>query len=154
MSTDNIPLVDLSLQHAQVRDDVAPGIAAVLESGAFINGPDVGAFEQEYAAFVGAAHTVGVANGTDALELALRAAGVRPGSEVVMPANTFIATAEAAARAGCSVRLVDCDEATALIDADRTLEAVGPDTGAVIPVDLFGQVAPLEAFADLDVVVI
>jgi len=71
-----------------------------------------------------------------------------------MPANTFIATAEAAARAGCSVRLVDCDEATALIDADRTLEAVGPDTGAVIPVDLFGQVAPFEAFADLDVVVI
>ena len=77
--TDNIPLVDLSLQHAQIRDEVTAGMAAVADRGAFINGPDVAAFEAEYAAFVGAAHTVGVANGTDALELALRAAGVASG---------------------------------------------------------------------------
>ena len=98
--TEPIPLVDLAVQHAQVADEVAAGWDRVTATGAFILGPDVAAFEEEFAAFTGAAHCVGVANGTDALELALRARGVGPGDEVILPANTFIATAEAVSRVG------------------------------------------------------
>lgn len=151
---DPIPFVDLKWQHRQIETDVNEGMAAVLGTGAFIGGPDVAAFEQEYAELVGAAHCVGVANGTDALELALRASGVEPGSEAIMPANTFIATAEAAARAGLRVRLVDCDPDTLLIDTEQALAAISPSSGAVMPVDLFGQMAPMEAFEHVDVVVI
>jgi dTDP-4-amino-4,6-dideoxygalactose transaminase len=85
-----------------------------------------------------------VANGTDALELALRAVGVGPGTEVILPANTFIATAEAVARAGGKVVLVDCDPATYLIDVEAALAAVTPATRAIVPVHLYGQLAPVE----------
>jgi dTDP-4-amino-4,6-dideoxygalactose transaminase len=149
-----IPLVDLGAQHRQVAGEVTAGIAAVMASGAFINGPDVVAFEQEYSTFSGAAHTIGVGNGTDALELALRGARVEAGSEVVLPANTFIATAEAVMRTGLQVRLVDCDPTYQLIDPEQVAAAVGPRTGAVIGVDLFGQVAPFEHLTGLGVPVI
>ena len=92
-----VPFVDLASQHAEVADEVEAGIAAVFAATAFVDGPPVAAFEQQYADFVGVDHCVGVANGTDALELALRAAGVGPGGEVVVQANTFVATAEAQA---------------------------------------------------------
>lgn len=146
-----IPLVDLRIQHQQVTDEVLPGLAAVMECGAFVGGPDVAAFESEYAAFAGVRHCIGVGNGTDALEMALRAAAVPAGSEVVLPANTFIATAEAVIRAGMRVRLVDCDAVHHLIDVEQARAAVGPDTGALIAVDLFGQVAPFDQLADLGV---
>ena len=93
-----IPLVDLRAAHAEVADEVAEGFARVIERTAFIGGDEVAAFEREYAGFCGVAHCVGVANGTDAVELALRAVGVGPGDEVVIPVNTFVATAEAVAR--------------------------------------------------------
>ena len=93
-----IPLVDLSVQHRQVADEVTAGFAAVLSTGDFIGGKAVTGFEQEYADVVGARWCVGVGNGTDALEMALRAVGVGHGDEVVLPANTFIATAEAVLR--------------------------------------------------------
>jgi dTDP-4-amino-4,6-dideoxygalactose transaminase len=140
-----IPLVDLQAAHAEVADEVAVGFKRVLADTAFIGGEEVAGFEREYAAFTGVAHCVGVANGTDALELALRAVGVGPGDEAILPANTFIATAEAVARAGARVVLVDCDPATYLIDPAAALAAVTPRTKAILPVHLYGQHAPVEA---------
>ncbi|MFC0532181.1 DegT/DnrJ/EryC1/StrS family aminotransferase [Phytohabitans kaempferiae] len=139
-----IPLVDLQAAHVEVAEEVAVGFKRILANTAFIGGEEVAAFEREYAAFCGLPHCVGVANGTDALELALRAAGVGPGDEVIVPANTFIATAEAVARAGASVALVDADPDTYLIDVDAALTAVTPATRAVVPVHLYGQLAPVE----------
>src|SRR5689334_6041000 len=95
-----VPLVDLSAAHAEVAEEVAVGFKRVLADTAFIGGEEVAAFEREYAAFSGVAHCVGLANGTDAVELALRAVGVGAGDEVILPANTFVATAEAVARIG------------------------------------------------------
>jgi dTDP-4-amino-4,6-dideoxygalactose transaminase len=140
----NIPLVDLAAQHRLVADEVAAGWAQVLDRTAFVNGPQVAAFEREYAAYLGVRHCVGVASGTDALELALRAAGVGAGAECVLPANTFVATAEAVVRAGATPVLVDCEPDTGLIDPDAVAAAVGPSTRAVLPVHLYGQAAAVE----------
>src|SRR3954469_12608193 len=95
-----VPPVDLRLQHQAVAEEIARGFGAVFDKTAFILGPAVEEFEAAYAAFVGARHCIGVANGTDALELALRAAGAEAETEVLLPANTFIATALAVLRAG------------------------------------------------------
>jgi dTDP-4-amino-4,6-dideoxygalactose transaminase len=139
-----IPLVDLSIQHAHIADDVASGFAEVLSAGDFVGGKAVASFEQEYADFVGAGSCVGVGNGTDALEMALRAVGVGRDDEVVVPANTFIATAEAVLRIGARPVFVDVDDDALLIDPRRVEEALTERTRAVIPVDLYGQVAPFE----------
>ena len=139
-----IPLVDLQAAHVEVAEEVATGFKRVLAETAFIGGPEVTAFEREYAAFAGVGHCVGVANGTDALELALRAVGVGPGDEVILPANTFIATAEAVARAGGRPVPADIDPETYLIDVDAANAAVTRATRAVVPVHLYGQHAPVE----------
>src|SRR5581483_9515229 len=139
-----IPLVDLSLQHEQVRDEIEEGFARVIATSAFIDGPDVEAFEREFAAYCGGGACVGVANGTDALELLLRSEGLDDGSEVVLPANTFVATAEAVVRAGLRPVLVDCDEYH-LLDAAQLRGALTPRTGAVVAVHLYGQQADLAA---------
>jgi dTDP-4-amino-4,6-dideoxygalactose transaminase len=145
-----IPLVDLSAQHSAVADEVAKGWQEVLERTAFIGGPQVAAFEREYADFVGVPHCVGMANGTDAIELALRALGIGYGDECILPANTFIATAEAVSRAGATPVLVDCaDDDTYLIDTDAVEAAVTPRTAALIPVHLYGQAAPVERLLPL-----
>ncbi|HET7486285.1 MAG TPA: DegT/DnrJ/EryC1/StrS family aminotransferase [Acidimicrobiales bacterium] len=141
---DTIPLVDLAAQHAEVAAEVADGFARVLATTAFVGGEDVAAFEAEFAAFCGAGHCVGVANGTDAIELALRAAGVGPGDEVIVPANTFVATAEAVVRTGATVAFVDCEAEHLLIDTSAVEAAIGPRTRAVIGVDLYGQVPDME----------
>ena len=138
-----IPLVDLSIQHAEVASEVAEGIARVAASGAFVQGSDVTEFEREFAQFCGARHCVGVANGTDALELALRAVGVGAGDEVIVPANTFVATAGAVMRIGAVPVLVDCDERYLLIDSQRIAERITARTKAIVPVHLYGQVAPM-----------
>jgi dTDP-4-amino-4,6-dideoxygalactose transaminase len=140
-----VPLVDLQAAHAEVADEVAVGFKRVLAETAFIGGEEVAAFEREYAAYSGVGHCVGLANGTDALELALRALGVGPGDDVVLPANTFIATAEAVVRAGGRVVLADIDPETYLVDPEAMLAAVTPATRAVIPVHLYGQHAPVQA---------
>jgi dTDP-4-amino-4,6-dideoxygalactose transaminase len=137
----NIPLVDLAAQHAQVADEVADGWARVLAKTAFVGGPQVAEFEAAYARYLGVAHCVGVGNGTDAIELALRALGIGTGDECVVPANTFIATAEAVARTGATPVLADCRPDTALLDVDAALAAVTPRTRAVLPVHLYGQTA-------------
>jgi dTDP-4-amino-4,6-dideoxygalactose transaminase len=140
----NIPFVDLVGQHAEVNADVRRGLDEVFATTAFIGGPAVHEFEAAYAQLMGVRHCVGVANGTDALELALRGVGVCAGGEVIMPANTFIATAEAVARIGADPVLVDVDPVHQLIDPNLVTEAVNEKTQAIVPVHLFGQVAPVE----------
>jgi dTDP-4-amino-4,6-dideoxygalactose transaminase len=149
-----IPLVDLRAAHAEIADDVAAGFSRVCADTAFIGGAEVTAFETEYAAFCGVPHCVGVANGTDALELALRAVGVGPGGEVILPANTFVATAEAVARIGAVPVFVDCDPATYLVDVDAALAAVTPATAAIVPVHLYGQLAPVAKLATAGVPIV
>lgn len=144
-----VPLVDLGLQHAQIAEEVDEGLADVLAAGDFIGGKAVSRFEQEYAEFTGARHCVGVGNGTDALELALRAVGVGYGDEVVVPANTFIATAEAVVRAGGRPVFVDVDDDALLLDPALVEAAISERTRAVIAVDLYGQVAPFERLPSL-----
>lgn len=139
-----VPLLDLAGDHAEVADEIAAGWADVLASTAFVGGAPVAAFEDEYARWAGIAHCVGVGNGTDALELALRALGIGRGHECILPTNTFIATAEAVARAGAVPVLVDCRPDTALIDVDAVAAAVTARTRAVLPVHLYGQTAPVE----------
>ena len=136
-----VPLVDLAAQQHEIADEVRVGLDEVFDRTAFVGGEAVGRFEQEYAAFVGAAHCVGVANGTDALELALRGVGVGPGGEVILPANTFIATAEAVSRIGATPVPVDVDDEYLLIDAEAVERAITPRTEAIVPVHLFGQTA-------------
>lgn len=140
-----IPLVDLKAQLAEIGDEVRAGWDAVLERTAFILGPDVVELEKEYAAFCGCKHAVGVANGTDALELAFRAIGLGPGDEAIVPANTFIATALAVARTGAKPVLCDVDPVHQLIDPEKARAAITKKTKAIVPVHLFGQCAPMEA---------
>jgi dTDP-4-amino-4,6-dideoxygalactose transaminase len=151
-----IPLVDLSRQLPEVRDEIETRWSKILDSSSFILGDEVAEFERQFAAFCQSRHCVGVGNGTDALELILRAAGVGSGDEVIVPANTFIATALAVLRTGAAVKLIDCDPTTYLLDLDELDSRLGPRTKAVIPVHLFGQMAPIEhvtdSFPDLIVV--
>jgi dTDP-4-amino-4,6-dideoxygalactose transaminase len=140
----SVPLVDLAVQHTQITDEVAAGFAEVLATGDFIGGKAVAAFEEQYAQFVGVRSCIGVGNGTDALEMALRALGVGHGDDVVLPANTFIATAEAVLRAGARPVFVDVDDDALLIDPSSVEAVLTERTCAVIAVDLYGQVAPFE----------
>ena len=149
MTASSIPLVDLSAQHRHVAGEVAEGFERVMSATSFINGEDVAAFEAEFASFCGVDHCVGVANGTDALELALRAMQIGPGDEVIVPTNTFVASAEAVVRAGARPVFVDCDAEHLLIDVTQVADHVGARTRAVMPVDLFGQVAPMEALQEV-----
>lgn len=142
-----IPLVDLHWQQAEVENEVAAGWAEVLSTNAFIQGPAARAFEDEFAELCGVEHCVGLANGTDALELALRAVGIRAGDRVVVPANTFIATVESVARLGAQPVLVDCDPVHYLWDVDQTMDAMR-SARAVVPVHLYGQLAPVEQIVD------
>ncbi|MBX7114222.1 MAG: DegT/DnrJ/EryC1/StrS family aminotransferase [Myxococcaceae bacterium] len=142
-----IPLVDLKANYLPLAKEIAQGFERVCNDTAFILGADVKEFEKEYAAFIGAKHCIGVANGTDALELALRAAGLQPGDEVLVPTNSFIASALAVARAGGQVKLVDCDD-DYLIDLESCAKAVTPRTKFIMPVHLFGQCAPMQKVAD------
>ena len=144
-----VPLVDLVAQQAEVHDEVMTELAGVLSTAAFIGGPAVAAFEAAYASFVGASYCVGVANGTDALELALRAGGVRPGGEVIIPANTFIATAEAVSRIGAVPVPVDVDPEYLLLSPEAADAAVTSRTQAIVPVHLFGQTAFVEQLAPI-----
>ncbi len=140
-----VPLVDLSIQHAEIGADVRAGFERVMAASQYILGPDVAAFESGYAEFCGVPHCIGTGNGTDALELALRALAIGPGDEVVLPANTFIASALAVVRAGASPVLVDCEPAYFTIDVDAALDRIGSRTRAVMAVDLFGQLADFDS---------
>jgi len=148
---DRVPLVDLAAGHAEVAAEVEAGIARVLAACSFVGGPDVAAFEAEFARFTGVAHCVGVGNGTDALEFALRALDLGPGAGVVMPANTFVATAEATVRAGARPVFADVDDEYLLLDPRRAADASAEpaDVRALLPVHLNGQMAPMGALRAL-----
>ena len=139
-----VPLVDLKWQHAAIEDEVISGLESVMTNTAFIHGPQVAEFEQAFAAFCDVRNCVGVASGTDALEMAVRGLGLGAGDEVIVPANSFIASTLGVIRAGAQVKLVDCDPDTYLIDIDAVDQAIGPNVKAVMPVHLFGQIAPVE----------
>ncbi|RSM89792.1 DegT/DnrJ/EryC1/StrS family aminotransferase [Kibdelosporangium aridum] len=149
-----IPPVDLSLQHAEIAVEVAAGWDTVFSKTSFVGGPQVTEFEREYATFSNVAHCVGVANGTDALELALRAVGVGQGDECILPTNSFIATAEAVVRAGATPVFVDCEPDSFLIDTKAALAAITPRTKAVLPVHLYGQLAAVEEFRDQGIAIV
>lgn len=143
----SVPFVDLRPQNQAINDEAVKAFAEICESGGFVLGPHVRRFEEEYASFAGVEHCVGVGNGTDALVLALRGAGIGAGDEVIVPANTFVATAEAVAITGADLVLADCDQ-DFLIDPDDVAGRVTGRTRAVIGVDLYGQVAPFEQLRD------
>ena len=134
-----IPMVDLKLQYHQLQSEIDAAVAEVLESTAFILGPNVRSFEEEAASYLGVGYAVGCASGTDALHLALLAAGIGPGDEVITSAFTFIATAEAIAYVGATPVFVDIDERTMNLDLEAVARAIGKKTRAVLPVHLFGQ---------------
>ncbi|MGB2874716.1 MAG: DegT/DnrJ/EryC1/StrS family aminotransferase [Gaiellaceae bacterium] len=147
----SIPLVDVKAQYERLIPRIQERIAEVLESGTFILGPNVKAFESEAAAYLGVPRTVGVANGTDALVLALDALGIGPGDEVVCPAFTFYATAEAIARRGATPVFADIDPSTLNLDPEDVSAKVTGKTRALIPVHLFGRVMPLGDMAGLGI---
>jgi dTDP-4-amino-4,6-dideoxygalactose transaminase len=144
----HVPLVDLKAAHAEVAAEVGPGIADVIARTAFVGGPEVAMFEQDYAGFVGVDHVIGVASGTDALEVPLRALGLGPGDEVIVPANTFIATAEAVVRAGGVPVFVDVTE-DALLDPAGIEAAITPRTVGIAPVHLYGQMPDMAAIESI-----
>jgi dTDP-4-amino-4,6-dideoxygalactose transaminase len=144
-----IPLVDLKAQYATIKPEVDSAIQAVVDSVAFINGPQVRTFEGAFAAFCGARHAVGVQSGTAALHLALMACDVGPGDEVIVPSMTFIATAEMIGRLGASPVFVDVDPRTCNLDPAALEKAVTPRTRAVIPVHLYGQPAEMDAILEI-----
>ena len=144
-----IPLVDVKAQYAPLIPELRERFDAVLESGRFIFGPEVEAFEHEAAAFLGVPHAIGVANGTDALVLALEALGVGRGDEVICPAFTFFATAEAIARVGATPVFADIDPGSLNLDPEDVGARITPRTKAIVAVHLFGRPAPLPELAAL-----
>src|SRR2546423_3961156 len=136
-----VPLFASTLE--PYHDRLAEALERVARNGRYILGPEVAAFEQEFAAYLGVRHCVGVANGTDALTIALRALGVGEGDEVIMPSFTFYATAEAAVVAGAVPVFCDVDPETGCVTRETVEPALGPRTRAILPVHLFGNVAPV-----------
>jgi dTDP-4-amino-4,6-dideoxygalactose transaminase len=148
------PLVDVRAQYAPLLEEIKSRIAEVLDSGTFILGPNVHSFEAEAAAYLGVPATVGVANGTDALVLALDALEIGPGDEVICPAFTFYATAEAIARRGATPVFADIDPVTLNVDPEDVAARVTARTKALMPVHLFGRPAALGELAELGVPIV
>jgi dTDP-3-amino-3,4,6-trideoxy-alpha-D-glucose transaminase len=150
----SVPLFDTSSPLAPLRAELRAAVERVLASERYILGPEVAAFERELAAYCGAAHAVGVANGTDAITIALRAMGVGPGDEVVVPSFTFYASAEAVPPTGATPVFCDIDPETYCVTADTVRAALTPRTKAVIAVHLFGNIAPIAEIEALGVPVL
>jgi dTDP-4-amino-4,6-dideoxygalactose transaminase len=149
-----VPLFDTSTPLAGLRDELRAAVERVLDSERYILGPEVGAFEREFAAYCGAGHAVGVANGTDAITIALRAMGVGPGDDVIVPSFTFYASAEAIPPTGARPVFCDIDPHTYCVTADTVRAVLTPQTKAVIAVHLFGNVAPVAEIEALGVPVL
>ena len=144
-----IPLVDVKAQYAPMIPELKERFAEVLESGRFIFGPEVEAFERESAAYLGVPHAIGVANGTDALVLSLEAMGIGAGDEVICPSFTFYATSEAIARVGATPVFADIDPVSLNLDPEDVSARITPRTKAIMPVHLFGRPASLAELAAL-----
>lgn len=145
----SVPFVDLKSQDDEIAAEVDRGWNELRATTSFILGPQVAAFESEFAAFSGVRHCIGVGSGTDALELALRAVGIGAGDQVLVPTNSFVASAVAVVRAGAAPVLVDCDPRTQLMDLADAEARVTPATRAVMPVHLYGQMVPATPTSDL-----
>ncbi|MBW2618167.1 MAG: DegT/DnrJ/EryC1/StrS family aminotransferase [Deltaproteobacteria bacterium] len=144
-----VPLVDLKAQYETIKAEIDPALAAVVRETAFVGGPFVRRFEAEFAVFVGRRFCLGVGNGTDALVIAFKGLGLKPGDEVIVPALTFIATAEAVSLAGGRVVFADVDPVTRCLDPAAVEAALTPQSRAIVAVHLYGRPAPLAELADL-----
>jgi dTDP-3-amino-3,4,6-trideoxy-alpha-D-glucose transaminase len=149
-----VALFDTSTPLAPLREELRAAVARVLDSERYILGPEVTAFEQEFSAYCGCEHAIGVANGTEAITIALRALGVGPGDEVVVPSFTFYASAEAIPPTGARPVFCDVDPDTYCVTAETVRAALTPRTKAVIAVHLFGNVAPIAEIEQLGVPVL
>src|SRR6476469_8405801 len=149
-----VPLFDTSATLVPLHDELRAAVTRVLDSERYILGPEVEAFEEEFAAYCGAGHAVGVANGTEAITIALRAMGVGAGDEVVVPSFTFYASAEAIPPTGARPVFCDIDPATYCVSAETVHAALTPRTKAVLAVHLFGNVAPVAEIEALGVPVL
>ena len=139
-----IPFVDLKAQYRSLQAELDAAVLQVMSETAFIGGRYAAAFEREFAAYIGAGYCVAVANGTDAIEIALRAIGIGPGDEVIVPANTFLATAEGVTNIGADVVFVDCDAGSYNIDPTKIDEKVTERTRAIVAVHLYGRPAEMD----------
>ena len=139
-----VPFIDLKIQHPALQEELQQSWAEICQSAAFTLGPQVQQFEEAFAAFCEAKHAIGVANGTDALTLALAALGIGPGDEVITAVNSFIATAEAIAHVGARPVFADIDPKTYNIDIEQIEARITPQTRAIIPVHLYGQPADMD----------
>lgn len=144
-----VPFLDLGAINAQYKDELRAAYERVMENGWYILGPEVAAFESEFAAYCGASDAIGVGNGLDALHLILKAYGIGPGDEVIAPSNTFIATWLAITHVGATVVPVEPDPRTHNLDARRVAAAITSKTRAIIPVHLYGQPADMDEINDL-----
>ncbi len=149
MTKTDIPLVDLKAQYRTIREEVRTAIDAVLDGMQLTIGPNVKAFDQEFAAFCGAKHAIGVGSGTDALQLAIRALGISSGDEVITVSHTFFATVEAILYSGARPILVDVDERTFNMDYAAVVQAITPRTKAIMPVHLYGRTVDLKPLLSL-----
>jgi len=149
MGVTKVPFIDLTLQHSALRGQLQQAWNELCQSAAFTLGPQVQQFEQAFAAFCEAKHAVGVANGTDALILAITALGIGLGDEVITAANSFIATAEAIAHTGARPVFADIDPRTYNIDIDQIEACITPRTKAIIPVHLYGQPADMDPILEI-----
>lgn len=140
-----VPFVDLRAEYKEIRDEVDAAMRSVIEESHFILGPEVETFEDAFTHYIGTRYCISVSSGTEALKLALEAIEVKPGDEVVLPVNTFVATALAVTALGAIPRFVDCEEDSFLIDMEKVHDVIGPRTKAFIPVHLYGRVVDLDA---------
>jgi dTDP-4-amino-4,6-dideoxygalactose transaminase len=149
--TESVPFLDLRAGYLELKDELDVAYQRFMDSGWYILGEEVEAFEQEFAEYCGVKHCIGVGNGLDALRLMLEAYGIGPGDEVIVPSNTYIATWLAVSQVGASPIPVEPDPATCNIDPERIESALTPRTAAILPVHLYGQPAdmdPIRAIAD------
>lgn len=141
----SVPFVDLHAQYLSIKDDIDAAIARTIANSSFVRGPDVEAFEEEYSALMGAQHTVSCANGTDALYIAMKALGIKPGDEVITTAQSWISTSETIGQHGAKPVFVDIDPVTSAIDVSKIEEKITSRTVGIIPVHIYGQMADMPA---------
>lgn len=145
----SISMVNLRLQHERLQSELTEAMSRVVSSGAYINGPDVAAFESELSDYLGVSHAKGCANGTEALQIAIMALGLKPGDEIITTAFSFIASAEAAYICGVIPVFADVDEATFNISVESAERLITPRTKAIVPVHLFGNACDMQGIMDL-----
>jgi len=148
-ATQSIPVTKLDQAYPELLEELLEVVARVAHQGAFTMGAELEAFEEEFAAYCDTAHAVGVSSGTEAISLALRALEIGPGDEVIVPTNSFIATAEAVSWVGATPKLIDVDPETHLITADAVAAAIGPRTRCVIPVHLMGSTVDMDPILEV-----